>query len=197
MDGHKMDNKKPLLIFDFYGVVVGEVAHTWLKAHLSPEHAKKIIDEILVAADEGKLTEEELFLRIEQESGVKASAIKEDWFVLGALNHETVNFIKANRDKYHFALLSNAIESYLNQFFTKYQLAGLFDQVFISAAIKLAKPTKAVFDYVLAHFPYPYSKAIMIDDSMHNIKGAKAAGLEGIVFIDMKKTEEELGQILK
>lgn len=185
---------KPLLIFDFFGVVIGEVAHRWLRARLDEAHAKRIIDTILVIGDEGKLTEEELFLALEKETGISPRQIKADWDELGALNLETVNFIKNHKNDYHFALLSNAIRSYIHRFFERYPLEGLFDDVFISSDLKLAKPDPAIFQYVLDHVSHPYSKAYMIDDSKHNLEGAKKVGIETIHFTSIKDVENALAK---
>lgn len=190
-----MREKKPLLIFDFFGVVVGEVAHTWLKKHLHSDKAQQVIESVLVEADEGKLSETQLFATLESVTGVKADLIKKDWFELGQLNTETLSFIKQHKKDYHFALLSNAIESYIKQYFDMFNLYGVFDEVYISSVIRLAKPNRAIFDYVLATFPHPYSYAIMIDDSTHNIEGAKNAGLEGIVFKQMAQTERDINTL--
>lgn len=192
-----MHNIKPLLVFDFFGVIVGEVAHTWLKEHLGDEHANKLIKEVLVQADEGVLTEEQLFARLARESGVSPETIKDDWFKLGSLNLATVEFIKNNRHKYHIALLSNAIQSYVDQYFEMYDLHGLFDKVFISSTIKLAKPHQEVFVHVLENFPYPYSTAVMIDDSPTNVKGAINAGLKGVIFTNMGDAEQQIIKALK
>lgn len=185
---------KPLLIFDFFGVVIGEVAHRWLRAHLDETHAQHIIDTILVIGDEGKLSEEELFLALEKETGIPASQIKVDWDVLGALNHETVNFIKKHKNDYHFALLSNAIRSYIYRFFERDHTEELFDDVFISSDIKLAKPNPVIFQYVLDHVSHPYSKAYMIDDSKQNLEGAKKVGIETIHFSSIKDVENALAK---
>ena len=110
---------------------------------------------VLVEADEGKLSETQLFAALESVTGVKADIIKKDWFELGQLNTETLSFIKQHKEDYHFALLSNAIESYIKQYFDMFNLYGVFDEVYISSVIRLAKPNRAIFDYVLATFPHP------------------------------------------
>jgi len=183
---------KPLLIFDFFGVVVGEVAHTWLKQHLSQDHANRIIKDIFVQVDEGKLNESDLFALLEKESGIAADKIMDDWFDLGVLNKDTVQFILNYRNKFHIVLLSNAVKSYVDKYFALYNLASLFDKVYISSEIKMAKPNKAIFLHVVNDFPHPFSKAVMIDDSLNNVSAAKQAGLEGILFENMQKVETEI-----
>lgn len=183
---------KPLLIFDFFGVVVGEVAHCWLRKHLSEAHAQQVINTVLVMADQGKLTEEQMFSTLEQESHIPAAQIKADWDELGALNEGTVNFIKTHQHDFHFALLSNAIHSYIERFLARDHSDQLFEAIFISSDIKLAKPDPKIFQYVLDHFPKTYSQAYMIDDSKVNLEGAKQVGIYPIHFTSIHDVEKAL-----
>lgn len=187
--------QKPLLIFDFFGVVVEEVAHKWLYDRITPTRAQEIIKTIFVAVDTGEITPAQCFDFLEQETGVKASQIEADWLEIGKLRIDTYNFIKENHDKYHIVLLSNAGTSFINKFFIRDKLDHLFIKKFISSELKMAKPDQQIFKYVLAHADVSFSYAVMIDDGKANIEAAKQVGLHGILFTNMEKAIAELEQI--
>ena len=59
---------------------------------------------------------------------------------------------------------------------------SLFDGLVLSGAIKLAKPHKKIFEYLLDKFSLDPSDCIFIDDAIRNIEGAASAGIEGYLF---------------
>lgn len=188
--------KKPLLVFDFFGVVVAEVGHAWLYDNLTKEEAIHVINNIFPLGDSGKLTELQLFTILGEYSKKTAQQVIDEWMERGNQNIKTINFIKSNHDKYHIVLLSNVIRDYIERFFVRDHLDELFDIVFISSDLQLAKPDPAIFIHVLEHVPFTYSKAIMLDDNENNIKAARSVGMEGIVFTNMDEAAKEINHIL-
>lgn len=188
---------KPLLSFDFFGVVVGEVAHLWLKEHANEEVSRYAIDYLFVEVDKGNITPEECYQKLEELTGFDAAEIEKAWLAYGVLNMGTHNFIKNNADKYTIVLLSNAGSSLINKIFAMYEdIKKLFYKVYVSAEIKLAKPSHEAFLYVLNNVGVPFSSATMIDDNETNIQAARECGINGIVFKDIAQTESELTRIL-
>lgn len=58
----------------------------------------------------------------------------------------------------------------------------LFDRVFVSSKIHYAKPDRDAYRYVLRQLKVRPSEALMVDDRIENIRGAKKAGMHGIVY---------------
>ncbi len=189
--------KKPLLIFDFFGVIVEEVAHVWLRERVSSSVADHIISTLFVAVDEGRVTPEECFVALEELTKVPAETIRDDWYAIGKLRADTHKFLIENQDKYHIVLLSNAGTSFIMPFFTRDNTGHLFLKKFISSELKMAKPNPEIFQYVLNNSGVDYSFAVMIDDGIKNIAAAKALGIEGIVFENMDKTALELAKLVQ
>ncbi len=189
--------KKPLLVFDCFGVVVEEVAYIWLARHMSRAESLEIINTTFVAVDEGRITSADCFKILEERSGIPASEIEQEWNEIGELKQDTFNFIKNNQDKYYFALLSNAGVNYITPLLEKYELNSLFSKIYISAALHIAKPSKEIFLHVLKTINVPYTVAIMIDDNPVNIKAAESVGMGGVVFTNMAQAEIEIANIIK
>jgi glucose-1-phosphatase len=57
-------------------------------------------------------------------------------------------------------------------------LAGLFDKVYYSHEVNMRKPDREIFDHVVSDAGLIPENTLFIDDSVHNIEGAKAAGLQ-------------------
>ncbi|NLN80102.1 MAG: HAD-IA family hydrolase [Erysipelotrichia bacterium] len=188
---------KPLLIFDFFGVVVEEVAHKWLYDHVENDVAKHIIATLFVREDLGEITARQCFKELEKITGVKAKQIEQEWLNLGQLRQDTYDFIIKNKDKYHIVLLSNASASFNNKFFVDEKINRLFKKKFISSELRMVKPDPQIFQYVLEHSNVNYSYAVMIDDNLVNIKAAQKIGLYGVHFTNMFEVSKQLEIIAK
>jgi HAD superfamily hydrolase (TIGR01509 family) len=63
-----------------------------------------------------------------------------------------------------------------------------------SCDFQARKPTRAVFERMLARYVVEPSRALLIDDSAEYIEGARAAGLQTIRYIDPKDLRTRLAQ---
>ena len=59
---------------------------------------------------------------------------------------------------------------------------NLFDKVYYSCEIGLRKPNADIYEFVLKENNLEAGKTLFIDDSVQNIEGAKAAGLQTILL---------------
>jgi len=58
----------------------------------------------------------------------------------------------------------------------------LFDRVFVSSSIHFAKPDRAAYRYVLKKLRVKPREALMVDDRIENIRGARKAGMQGVIY---------------
>ncbi len=100
------------------------------------------------------------------------------------INEELRAFILRLRERYPVYLLSNAMSSFLRRILEENDLYPLFDRVFISAEMKLAKPSPDFFRAVLDALSLSPEDVVMIDDNARNLAGAREAGIDGILFTD-------------
>ena len=59
-------------------------------------------------------------------------------------------------------------------------IAGAFERVFVSSELGLRKPERAAFDAVSAAIGCPSSAVLFFDDTLENVEGALAAGLQAV-----------------
>lgn len=59
-------------------------------------------------------------------------------------------------------------------------VAGLFDKVFMSHEMGLRKPEKNAFDAIASQIGVPAGEVLFFDDTLENVQGALAAGLQAV-----------------
>ena len=186
-----------VILFDFFGVISSEVSPIFFKRYFNEEEAKIVKEEIMSKGDKGELSEEEIYDLIAKRVNETPLKVKEDFKELIHINYELVNYIKELKKEYRIYLLSNAVSSFLRRILKENNLYELFNEVYISGEIKLIKPYKEYFNYVIEKENLDSSMCIMIDDNKKNIEGAISCNLNGIVFTNNKDLKEKLDIFLK
>ena len=189
-----MENKKSVILFDFFGVISSEIAPFWFARHFDSESAIRLKADIFVPADLGLISEEDTYIKMQELSGIPKEKIKEDFYSLVNINTELLSHIKQLREKYKVYIISNASASFLRNILKSYSLYEYFDGIFISAEMKLAKPDTRYFSFVLDSIGIPPSAAVMTDDNPTNVKAAGEAGIDGIIF---KNTDDFITKLYK
>ena len=105
---------------------------------------------------------------------------------IGALPMERLNMIKELRQKgFHTHLLSNTNDLHWEEikrlYFSSegYTCADLFDNVFVSHEVQLAKPDPEIYRLVVRQIGRPAAQCLFIDDALVNVEAAQREGLQG------------------
>jgi HAD superfamily hydrolase (TIGR01509 family) len=183
---------KKLIIFDFFGVMSCEVAPTWLRRHFDEETAIRVKQDIVSRGDSGDLSEEGIYKELGALANVSPDTIQKDWMEIVKINDSLVDFIKSIKNDYKVALLSNATSTFLTRILNKYNyLYELFDFIVISSDVKMVKPDAEIFNFLINKVGVRAEESLMIDDNIANIEGAKAAGIDGILYKNMEEFVKE------
>lgn len=169
--------------------------HHYLGKHI-PKKTKKRIEQLEHQVNLGSITERQFYVHIQEEFGVYATPQQMHERIVKKMktNKSLVAFIpKIKKSK--VALFSNSIGHMAIETLHARHLDGkkVFDKVFLSNDMHLAKPSKSSYEYVVQHLKVKPYEALMVDDRVENIVAAKKAGLQGIVF----KTTAEFKKDLK
>lgn len=183
---------KKAIFFDFFGVISGEVSPIWLRRHFSAEQTPIIKEEICSRADAGELLEEDFYREVSARTGVAPEVVAREMWEIIQINAELRDFILRLREKYPVYLLSNAMSSFLRRILEENDLYPLFDRVFISAEMRLAKPSPDFFRAALTELELAPEDVVMIDDNAKNLAGAREAGIDGILFRGNESLYREL-----
>ena len=95
---------------------------------------------------------------------------------------QTADFIRELQDrKVPIYLLSNA-PTYFAVWAQRIDTLRLFDGIVFSAPLKMAKPEPAIYQYLFQTYDLKPEECFFIDDLEKNIRAAKEAGMDGIIF---------------
>lgn len=101
------------------------------------------------------------------------------WYKYKTVNLKMCDILKELKNKgYKLYLCSNAAESFYD-YCDSIEIFKIFDGKIISADIKLIKPNKEYFEYVLNKHNLKPEECLFVDDSINNIKGAYSLGIDG------------------
>lgn len=93
-----------------------------------------------------------------------------------------------------FALTDNTkgIMAFLTQ---KYDFWPLFQGIVVSANVGYLKPSKEIYQHLLSNYQLKNNETIFIDDHLPNVLGAKAVGIEAILFENAKQCSNDLTKL--
>ena len=181
-----------LYIFDCFGVIFGEIAPVFFNRHFPAEIAAELKEKFFVPADLGDTTLDEIFDGLSAETGISKADIEKEWTELIILNKEIIPVIEKLGEEHTVILLSNAPIGFVEKIMKEYELEYLFDKIFISCNIKMAKPDPAIYQHCVNSFENKFDKVYMIDDNLKNLEPLPSIGITPVHFTSVKKLIEDL-----
>lgn len=180
------------IIFDVGGVLVRTANRSRRDAleqrlGLQPGESEIIVfnGEMGLKAQQGAITTLELWQWIQQHlhlTDEEFLAFRQDFWGGDQLDTELVDLIRRLKTRYQTAIISNAADNLHQTLTIDYPMADAFDLIVGSAYEKIMKPDRLIFERTLARLGRQPEEAVFIDDFVHNIEGARAAGLHAIHF---------------
>lgn len=99
--------------------------------------------------------------------------------------------LKASGDYRLYALTNWSAETFPIAI-ERYEFLTWFEGILVSGDEKMKKPDPAIYNLLLERYNIDRSTAVFIDDSLKNVKGAKAVELEAIHFQSPEQVKSEL-----
>ncbi len=96
-------------------------------------------------------------------------------------NEPLFAYIKELKKDYKVGFLSNVAGNYLNELFSNQQMA-LFDAVSLSYQTGVVKPQSRAYEIIAEELKVKLSEAVLIDDQVSNVSGARQAGMQAILY---------------
>ena len=150
----------------------------------------------ITAYQVGEMTSEEFLSLVLSycDKGITKDDVIEAWNAcIGLIPKERLDMILELRSKgYHTHLLSNTNDLHWEEikrryFSTEdYTCADLFDHVFVSHEMHLAKPDAEIYREAVRQIGRPARQCLFIDDALVNVEGAQSEGLQG-AWLDIRK----------
>ena len=121
-----------------------------------------------------------------------------DEFFLGdEVDGEIIDYIQSLRSRYKTVLLSNAWDNLRKILVKTWKIADVFDEIFVSAEMGVAKPDPKIYKIVLDKLGVAPEECVFVDDFIENIEAARKLGMHGIHFQDKDAAMDELKTLLE
>lgn len=191
-----------LIIFDIGGVLEDFNEEMYInyickKLHLNKKKFSASLKSRLMLAEEGKLGTWEMLRGIAEENSVKINDLEWQYAIpkLAKMNKDTVKLANRLSKRYDLVLLTNVSRSRYISNVNNNMLDGIkYKRIFASCFMGVAKPNKAAYIQVIRSMKVKPEDAIFIDDHMENVKGARDAGLHGILYTTCANLAKDLNK---
>ena len=131
--------------------------------------------------------------RLYELAGRPIPGIRQEWpKIWRGLDEDVVSLVRRLRSRYKVGLITNATRSLDEMLLEHHGLVDLFDVIINSARVGLAKPDVRIFHLAAQRLGVPASACVFTDDLVHNVEGARAAGMRAFQFQDVAQLESEL-----
>jgi 2-haloacid dehalogenase len=121
-------------------------------------------------------------------------ALRERWIeTIGAVNDDVVMILSELRGGgVPVYALSNWNADTFALVEPQHEFLRWFDGIVISGREGLVKPEHAIFELLAARYGFGLAEALFIDDSPANVEGARAAGMDAVLFTDAATLRNDL-----
>ena len=190
------------IIFDFGNVIGKFDGHYILRQFCSSEQDLELLFDVIFSGwgelDKGTVDYDEniesVVRRVPARLGDTVRAFFRGWPEHILPIRETAEFIRELKErKVPIYLLSNA-PTYFAEWAERIDTLRLFDGIVFSAPLKMAKPEPEIYQYLFRTYDLKPEECFFIDDLEKNIRAAKEAGMDGIIFTgSIDDVKEKIG----
>ena len=101
------------------------------------------------------------------------------------LNLELIDWIRRNKDKYEFSILTNCPGDFSEKLEAE-KISDLFE-VIVNPDDFVRKPDSEAYKKLLEEVDRKPKECLFIDDNVINVRAAKSLGIESVLYKDNKK----------
>ena len=105
--------------------------------------------------------------------------------------YDLIKSLKANGFPIIYGLTNWSAETFPTVQKT-YRIFSLIDKIVVSGEVKQLKPNPEIFYTLLNKFNLKAEESLFIDDNLKNVEGAKAVGINAVLFRGVEKLREDL-----
>ena len=134
--------------------------------------------------ERGEIDESEYYASLRASLGIELAddAWAAGWgAIFGDEITPTVRLVEAVKDRVPVYAFSNSNVAHQRVWSRKFAHAlGNFREVFVSSSLGVRKPERAAFEKVAKEIGVPLAEVLFFDDTLENVEGARAAGLQAV-----------------
>jgi epoxide hydrolase-like predicted phosphatase len=154
------------------------------------------------AGSVGALSEREVTLRVGELLGLdeaQVDAFMRDLWTeyLGSLNVELAEYCRGLRPRYQTATISNSFVGARTREQQRYHFDEITDLLVYSHEVGIAKPDPRIYQLACARLGVRPGETVFVDDNQLMVDGARAAGIQAILFEDNAQAIAEIEDRLR
>ncbi len=107
-----------------------------------------------------------------------------------------LEYIAELKPNYKIGFISNASQNWISHFFTPEQ-GAMFEAVSVSSETGFVKPDPRSYDHIAGLLNSSMEECVLIDDQQSYCDGARAVGMNAIVYTDLTALKKELAALLR
>jgi putative hydrolase of the HAD superfamily len=194
------------VIFDLGGVVLEWNPDAILSDYYADADARATLKSSLfqhpdwLSLDQGILTEADVLPSLEQRTGRPIAELRGLFEAVRQSlkpKADTVALIRSLAQRgIPLYCLSNMPATTFEYLRERHDFWDLFQGIVISGEIKMVKPERRIFDYLLRRFDLSPAETAFVDDHRPNIDAARELGLHTVLFQDAAQCDVELEHLL-
>jgi HAD superfamily hydrolase (TIGR01509 family) len=194
------------VIFDLGGVVIEWNPDRILAGYYADPEMRTIMKTALflhpdwLQLDRGTLNEADLLVRAASRTGRPAAELSGLFDAIRESLHtkaETVALLEElsarNVPLYCLSNMSSDIFAYLRG---RHSFWGVFRGIVISGGIRMVKPEREIFEFLLQRYGLVAAQTVFVDDNVPNIEAAREVGIHPVWFKNARQCELELDELL-
>ncbi len=188
---------KAVLLDNFGVLYVPKHEYLYQALLMNPKVHRNEIEDLRRQSEYGLIADDEFLQAISILTGTPLPEVKDalvDGFVR---NEELLAYAQQLRPNYKIALVSNIGIDAMPRYFSLEEQKSLFDAVVISSSVGMIKPHPEIFEYACDRLGVDVSEAVMIDDFQDNCDGARAAGLQVVLYQSLPQVKADLARSLE
>ncbi len=170
------------IILDMYGVIVKQTGDDFVpyvqRTFPNLEHDQ--IYEPWLKADRGEIDSLQVWAQIGFQGDLEQ--IEKDYLNTIELNNGFLDFVKAVRNHYKLAILSNDSSRWSEYLRKKFDINKYFDVISISSDLKMQKPDERIFLLTVEKLGVSAKDCYYIDDREGNLEAAQRLGMHAIML---------------
>jgi 2-haloacid dehalogenase len=121
-------------------------------------------------------------------------AFDEQWHdtISGPIDGSVAILKKLKQDKVPVYAITNWNQDKFREALRRFDFLNSFDGIVVSGDERLLKPDRAIFEIFFDRYGVAPASAVFIDDSKHNVEGARAVGMEALHFTSSEALARDL-----
>jgi len=185
------------IIFDLFGVVLADslLAMRDELAKKNPENAREVKD-LVRASAKGLIMPDESYQRLSKLFGLTPEEYRARLMEGEVRNQALLDYILELRKSYKVGMLSNVSNGGLLRRFRVDELDKYFDATVASAEVGYAKPEPEAYEIIADRLSVRLDECVFTDDREVYTEGARAVGMQGIVYTDFAQFKTDLENLL-